>query len=229
MKYRLSTLLLTIALTLPRLSFGYGLGLSFSNSFIVTGLVDTRYIFAGILFYPDPQNVSIHLTLPYRNNIQFGFSTGYGYANSFYKTDYDNPNSDDRKSEYKTNGYFYEAELVYSKPILKGSSFKPFIGLGIGNYKYKTKVNFIRDDTETKGKSTLFGLAQYFTFGTTITINKKLSTFIQFKKMGLNQLTMKEDLIDYYDGDELGIGERSSVPLFGITGIGTTIGIRINL
>ncbi len=134
-----------------------------------------------------PKNFNIHVQSIIRKNVKLNLSAGYGYS-----TNYDELNSNNifYNTTYKTTtkGYPIEGEILIFNNMINMIGIEPFIGLGIGYYKYDEDVKFTILNISTIVDSKTDGFAQYFTFGLNLYITKKLSSFIQIKKLGLSWL-----------------------------------------
>jgi len=177
-----------------------------------------------------PKNIVAHFGFPYKQHYYINLSIGYGFGKSISDRNYNDNYSTDRKYEYSTTGFPVEIEVIYFIRILQESRISPFIGLGLGSYKYTTEMEYtysLQYDSETsKTESIVSGLGQYFTFGFKMDVNSEYAVFLKFKQLGLNNILYEYDILDS-DDDEIGTYE-SDINSSGFSDLGMSIGVSFS-
>ena len=177
-----------------------------------------------------PKNIVGHFGFPYEEYYYINLSIGYGFGKSISDRNYDDNYYTDRWYKYSTTGFPVEIEVIYFIRILQESRISPFIGLGLGSYKYTTEIEYTyssqNDSETTKTESIVSGLGQYFTFGIKMDVNSEYAVFLKFKNLGLNNILYKYDMLDS-NNDEIGTYE-SDINSSGFSDLGMSIGVSFN-
>jgi len=207
------------------ISFGTGV-LNSGNAYI--NQYDPYY--GDIIPLSSPKNIVAHFGFPYEKYYYINLSIGYGFGKSISDRNYDDNYYTDRWYKYSTTGFPVEIEVIYFIRILQESRISPFIGLGLGSYKYTTEIEYTYSSQNysetTKTESIVSGLGQYFTFGIKMDVNSEYAVFLKFKNLGLNNILYKYDMLDS-NNDEIGTYE-SDINSSGFSDLGMSIGVSFN-
>ncbi len=155
------------------------LGVDFGTGIVQTIETDTKS------FDSPPNGINVKLWVPVKS-MMLVLSSGYGYKKN--ETNY----SHGEERYLLTKGIPVEFEIL-SCP-LQSKTFSPFIGIGMGYYNYE-----LTNKSYATFKYDLKGFAQYFTFGCKYNLTSKVSSFIQFKKLGWSNITITPDDNNFYD------------------------------
>ena len=177
--------------------------------------------FAGTDDYA-PKHLIGHYYMGLNEKFILGFSAGFGMVKYNEEINYD-PGSvrDDYENSVSINGISIEAEFLYFQAI-PNTSIKPYIGAGLGVYSYKRNEDNEENDFEAEGNT--FGFGQFITFGLDMDISKKLSMFVQFRKLGFSMLKTVDEIDDGNDHEIT--TDYLAQP--GINDLGITAGVKFN-
>jgi outer membrane protein W len=177
---------------------------------------------------PVPKNLCGHFQFSFNEDLKINLSGGYGYERS-YTSSTNYLTQTYYVSRFKITGVPVELDLQYSKPMVILSGIRPFIGLGFGYYNYSVKHTTEQTGSSFESKTKMDGTAQYFTFGLDYKMGKRLSAFIQFKKIGLSKMTIKDPYYTNVWYAEESTSEKSLSPQPGLDDLSMTIGILFKL
>ncbi len=200
------------------ISFGQEIGISYGT----TNIIDYYSLSSN------PHNIIAHTYIPmsFDTNLIVGVSLGYGFGSYSTKWDYDK--EEYNESIISTSGFPFECEILYFKSINNDNSFRIFLGIGGGYYSYKSKTEYkgawsgLRTDEES-----IYGIAQYFTFGVKLKIIKSISTFLQLKKNGTSAIKKESDLLA--NGEKYGTLIRDIPTSDNFKDFGFSMGLSISL
>jgi hypothetical protein len=139
-----------------------------------------------------PKNICGHVVLRVSDDVALGISAGYGFEKSTLRIENRNPAEEYEKSA-SLNGVPLECEIRASKPLVILSGIRPWIGLGIGYYDYRSEGDIRSGETGTDFETRIRGLAQYFSLGLDFHLGRTVSAFLQMKKMGFSGIEASGD------------------------------------
>jgi hypothetical protein len=168
------------------------------------------------------KNICGHLAVWLSNDVKLALSAGYGHESSSFRLDGTNSAEAYEKS-IGLDGVPVECEIQVSKPLVILSGIRPFIGLGIGYYHYRSSGDVRSGPTVTGFENRINGLAQYFSFGMEFRLGRTVSAFAQAKKMGFSGIKASGD---YYTGGKFEQPVRSEN---GLNDLSLAVGILFNL
>jgi hypothetical protein len=201
--------------TLP--CFGQQVGLTFGTAVFVP----SASMYSGET--APPKNVCGSLVFLLSDDVKLGFSAGYGFEDSMVHL----RTMDEYERQIRLSGFPLEMELQISKPLVILSGIRPFAGLGIGYYSYKSRTTVRSAGIQTVTEADIKGPAQYFTFGLDYRMSRRISALIQFKKLGLSGIKM-----EWVDPNSAPVGAKSQISMKSEPGLGdlsVSVGILLNL
>jgi hypothetical protein len=173
-----------------------------------------------------PKNLCCNFAFKLSDDVKLNLSAGYGFERSHFQTNALEEGST-YKREIKLNGFPLELELQASKPFVILSGIRPFIGLGLGYYQYKSTATTHSIGNKTEINANIKGLAQYFTFGLDYRMSRKISAFLQFKKLGISGIEVEGD--DPSVSSPQGKFKTSLKSKPGLGDLSVAVGILVNL
>jgi hypothetical protein len=172
-----------------------------------------------------PKNICGHVAVRLSDDVKLGFSAGFGFETSAFRLENMNPGEEYEKNT-KLTGVPLECEIQVSKPLVILSGIRPFIGLGLGYYDYRSTGDIRSGVTGTEFENRIQGLAQFFSLGLDYRLGRFISAFFEMKKMGFSGI---EASGDYYS---LVPGGKFKQPLKaepGLDDLSLTVGVLFNL
>jgi hypothetical protein len=172
-----------------------------------------------------PKNICGHVAVRLSDDVKLGVSAGFGFESSAFRLENPNPGEEYGKNT-KLTGVPLECEIQVSKPLVILSSIRPFIGLGLGYYDYRSTGDIRSGAIGTKFENRIRGLAQFFCLGLDYRLGRSISAFFEMKKMGFSGI---EASGDYYT---LVPGGKFKQPLKaepGLDDLSLTVGVLFNL
>ena len=139
-----------------------------------------------------PKNLCGHAAFRLSDEVRLSLAAGFGFERvHFAITDMD-PAADFDK-EIRLTGVPLEMEIQVIKPFVILSGIHPFIGLGLGVYRYSASTKTRQASGSAQVKTDINGLAQYFSFGLEYRMGRTVSAFCGMKKMGFSGIEVKGD------------------------------------
>ncbi len=194
---------------------GVSLGSALFNPSAIINIEDTS----------PPKNICGHAAVLLSDDVRLFLSAGYGFESSSFRLDGMTPGEAYEKNTELT-GVPLECEIQVSKPLVILSSIRPFIGLGLGYYNYRSNGDIHFGENATRFENRIKGLAQYLTFGMDLRLGRTVSAFLQTKKMGFSAI---EASGDYYQTTPGGKFKQPVKSEGGLDDLSVTLGILFNL
>jgi hypothetical protein len=139
-----------------------------------------------------PKNLCGEVAIRLSEEVRLNLAAGFGYENfHFATTDMDPAGNFDKT--IRLTGAPLEIEIRISKPFVILSGIHPFIGLGLGYYRYSARTESRQTVGSTEVKTDINGPAQYFSFGLDYRLGRTVSAFCEMKKMGFSGIEVKGD------------------------------------
>ena len=172
------------------------------------------------------KNICGHLSFQLSDDVKLSLAAGYGHETTMVRIDNSNP-GDGYERKSRLTGTPLECEIQASKPFVILSGIRPFIGLGLGVYDYRTTGDIQSSGTLMEFENRIRGLAQYFSFGLEYRMHRSISAFFEMKKMGFSGI---EATGDYPPGLVPGGKFKQSLKSgSGLNDLSLAIGILFNL
>jgi hypothetical protein len=139
-----------------------------------------------------PKNICGHVVVGLSDDVTLGLSAGYGIEKSTFRLEDAGPGEEYEKNT-NLNGVPLECEIRASKPLVILSGIRPWIGLGMGYYDYRSSGDIRSGGTGTDFENRIRGWAQYFSIGLDFRLGRTVSAFLQMKKMGFSAIEASGD------------------------------------
>jgi hypothetical protein len=172
------------------------------------------------------KNLCGHAAFSLSDEVRLNLAAGFGFEHFHFATAEMDPAGDFDK-DVRLTGVPVEVEIQVSKPFVILSSIHPFIGLGLGYYRYEARTESRQASGAAVAATDIEGLAQYFSFGLDYRLGRTVSAFLQMKKMGFSGIEVKGD---YPTGSAAGGRFSQSLKSKpGLDDLSMTVGILFNL
>jgi hypothetical protein len=174
---------------------------------------------------PPPKNICGHAVIGLSDDVTLALSAGYGFESFSFSLANQDPGGAYEKST-RLKGVPLECEIRVSKPLVILSGIRPWIGLGMGYYDYRSDGEILSGGTGTDFENRIRGPAQYFSLGLDLHLSRTVSAFLQMKKMGFSAI---EASGDYYSLIPEGKFTQPVKSEGGLNDLSLTVGILFNL
>ena len=220
------------------------IGFDYGASFIQQNFYDEN---GEVFLALAPKNIRGVVTVPISQVTYLRLSAGFGMTSIKNEREASDDGFSSRfESEIKVSGLPLEGGLMFQVPVNNAGNILLRLGVMGGFYNYTIKQegfseftsgnNTNREDFEDTDIK-LSGIAQSFLFGLSVCLSESIQANLEFSKLGLSLLKIKEDVevTEFNDqGVETGkrkIGESKQDfnAASGLNDLGISLGISVNL